>query len=221
MSVLALWPDLQALTDEDEIPKWFLLGWISVESGGNIMSEGSPRLQEYGYFQVSQEEDTFGSPHDRLRTDRGESLRAGVALIRRYASVVDSWGIPREGSAFWPLVKLQHQIGAGATRLMVESFQAAHDGNGPEDWGAFKDWALDHPYNTSRRSYVQWGLDGVDKLIAKGKVLAGVDVVLGPLVRTVADGLGEDTVDYLGYGVTAALIATLLWLLIRRPHGTV
>ncbi|HKE26046.1 MAG TPA: DUF2272 domain-containing protein [Bryobacteraceae bacterium] len=79
------------------IPREFLLGWMAVESDGNVKSR-TPR-GELGYFQIDwkagEAREQLGMTRedfDRLYSDRSYSVQKGVELVIRYRKyVLDHW----------------------------------------------------------------------------------------------------------------------------------
>jgi hypothetical protein len=68
------------------------------------------------------ESQAIGVDHQRLSTDSDYSLDAGVKLIRKYQSTVNSFdllGAPAGSTYYWKLVKLAHSMGSGQTKKVV------------------------------------------------------------------------------------------------------
>jgi N-acetylmuramoyl-L-alanine amidase len=110
-----------------EIPLDFLLGWIAVESDGRIDVVTS--LDERGFFQVHPAESKDARPplqHHRLSTDPDYSVQAGLQLVRYYAQLARArfpW-IPAGSELFWRIVKLQHAMGSGLARGLLNRMRA-------------------------------------------------------------------------------------------------
>ncbi len=113
------------------IPLDFLLGWISVESGGALCSY--TYLGERGYFQLMPEESaTVKADHQRLSRDPAYSVEKGIALVRHYQPLVEKRGFRSNEPVFWPLVKLQHAIGPGDAEKIFADLKAR--GVRPSTW---------------------------------------------------------------------------------------
>jgi hypothetical protein len=110
-----------------EIPLEFLLGWIAVESDGRIDVVTS--LDERGFFQVHPAESKDARPplqHHRLSTDPDYSVQAGLQLVRYYAQLARArfpW-VPAGSKLFWRIVKLQHAMGSGLARGLLNRMRA-------------------------------------------------------------------------------------------------
>jgi hypothetical protein len=139
------WALLVPLLDRyrGEIPLEFLLGWIAVESDGRI-DEVTPRLDERGFFQIHPSESADARPpiqHRRLTTDPDYSVQAGIQLVRYYANLARlrfPW-IPPGSELFWRVVKLQHAMGSGLARGLLNAIRARGI---PTTWDAIKRYEL-------------------------------------------------------------------------------
>ena len=104
------------------IPMPLLLGWIEVESGGDLKSSTS--LDERGYFQLMPDESKqLNLDHQRLSTDSEYSLQGGIRLVELYAKTVDSLGYSRSDPDFWRMVKFEHAIGPGSVQHLLKDMQ--------------------------------------------------------------------------------------------------
>ena len=178
-----------------DIPLEFLIGWISVESGGQIGI--TTHLDERGYFQIHPDESkSLKLDHPRLTTDSEYSIQAGIQLVRRYAARAQQLGFPAGTDLFWHLVKLQHWLPLGVQTILAHLRQ---NGIRPSTWQEFRDHVLanrqeifrqicetfyrNHPA-ASRPALVSkcqsptsgWepgrGIANVEKLFARGRDLA-------------------------------------------------
>jgi peptidoglycan hydrolase-like protein with peptidoglycan-binding domain len=105
-----------------DIPVEYLLGWITVESGGKLGD--LTKLCERGYFQVHPEESQdLKLDHDRLSTDPAYSVMGGIKLVQMYRAGIDrlapQYGLNKGGDLFWGLVKLRHWIPSAAIRILM------------------------------------------------------------------------------------------------------
>jgi hypothetical protein len=163
-----------------DIPLDFLLGWIAVESGGNIRDTTS--LDERGYFQLHPDESrTLGIDHARLSWDPDYSVQAGIQLVKHDAKWVQSLGFKYGSDLFWHIVKLRHWLPAGVQAIVQDMRE---HGFNPGTWVEFKAYAVANRARinalikkaTRGRWGPKWdpayGVDFVDKMFAYGRQLA-------------------------------------------------
>jgi hypothetical protein len=160
-----------------DIPLDFLLGWVAVESGGNINAKGSAKLDERGYFQISREEaSSMGLDHDRIRSDKEYSVWAGVQLARRYAKLVQTRfpTVPYGTELFWRIVKFMHAIGMGDAPALLKHMQ--QDGVEISSWDAVARYAASRGDDLHRRKILRHlptrFIENVDHLYAAGRRFA-------------------------------------------------
>jgi hypothetical protein len=164
-----------------DIPLYFVLGWVYVESGGQIGS--STNLGELGFFQIHPgESQLLHLDHPRLHTDPEYSVQSGIKLVNHYADLAQKLGFPRGTELFWSATKWHHWAPAGVA-LIVKDMRA----NGVEPTTA--NWDVIQNYVTSNRVRlgalmdlhfpvkgqhwdVMFGIKNVNKTIASGKNLA-------------------------------------------------
>ncbi len=179
-----------------DIPLEFLLGWISVESGGQIGIK--THLDERGYFQIHPDESkSLKLDHPRLTTDSEYSIQSGIQLVRRYAARAQQLGFPAGTDLFWHLVKLQHWLPLGVQTILSH---LKSNGVRPSTWQEFRDHVLTNRQEIFRQicetyhrnqpaalrpAFVAkcqsptsgWepgrGIANVEKLFARGRDLAG------------------------------------------------
>jgi hypothetical protein len=124
-----------------DIPPEYLLGWITVETGGKLGD--LTRICERGYFQVHPEEaQELGiSDFDRLSTDPAYSIEGGIKLVRKYAAgakrAVSQFNLNPQGDMFWGLAKLQHWIPSAPPRILA---QMRRDAVPVTDWQSIHDY---------------------------------------------------------------------------------
>jgi len=159
-----------------DIPLYFLLGWINVESGGRI--EEITRYNERGYFQLHPgESQKLLVDHPRLSTDPDYSIKAGIKLVRDRAAQAKRLGFPEGTELFWRATKWRHWV-PGAVDVIVGDMRKA--GVEPASWDVIKQ------YVSANRSRIMvlirarfgktWdpmaGFANVDKTIQSGRQLA-------------------------------------------------
>lgn len=160
------------------IPLSFILGWIWVESRGDITEipkykPGTKDLDERGYFQISKDESIhLKFDHTRLSRDPEYSVQSGISLINSYTKAVKGSGIDESNPIFWKLVKLWHAASGIAHKIVS---YAKTKGFGLRDWNDLKGFILTKEWNnfeptlykfkiTDKRNYVIRLFTNVDHL---------------------------------------------------------
>ena len=165
------------------IPLEFLLGWIAVESGGNIGSTTS--LDERGYFQVHPgESSALHFDHTRLSTDPEYSVQKGIELAQYRASKAIKLGFPAGSELAWTVSKLLHWLPLGVQHIVAlmrsKNFQ-------PKTWTELRQFVLDHRNTLLARLNARvgsgWdpatGIANVDKVLLRGRAIAAALGVSG------------------------------------------
>jgi hypothetical protein len=162
-----------------DAPLAFLLGWIAVESGGDIRS--TTRLDERGYFQLHPDESkALGVDHARLSTDADYSIQQGIALARYQANkVAKQYGYPPGSALTWPLSKLLHWLPLGVQVIMD---MMKNQGRRASTWDELRSFVLAQQEaiqkEITRRDlkHRSWpparGIANVDKVLQRGHEIA-------------------------------------------------
>ena len=164
-----------------ELPLYFLLGWISVESGGKL--EGPTSIGELGYFQVYPENSTkLGIDHARLRTDPDYSVWGGIRLVRYLAAQARAKGFPDGTELLWRVTKWRHWLPAVVDLIVQDMLKNAVDPT--KSWDNIENYVRNNQNrlnNLIRATYhkttlgnwdVMVGVNNVNKTIQNGKGLA-------------------------------------------------
>ncbi len=152
-----------------EIPLYFLLGWIQVESAGRL--EETTSLNELGYFQVHPDESRMlNLDHPRLGTDSEYSVFGGIRLVRYNAAQAQSRGFPAETELLWRATKWRHWAPALAD-IIVKDMRTL--GIVPT-----ASWSLIEQHVNSNRNRLN-DLIRAQYHIPPGKPLRGWDVLVG------------------------------------------
>lgn len=127
---------------KDSVPLNLIMGWVKVESGGDIKSYTS--LDERGYFQLHPEESKqLKIDHKRLSSDPEYSVFGGLQLIKYYASRVQkTLGYNPSQDIFWKLVKFYHGMGSGSLKIIFDDIKAM--GARITTWQEFKTYLTIH-----------------------------------------------------------------------------
>ena len=203
-----------------DAPLEFLLGWIAVESGGDIRS--TTHLDERGYFQLHPgESKTLGIDHDRLSTDPDYSIQQGIVLARYQANkVARHFGYAPGSALTWPLSKLLHWLPLGVHVIMdMQKRQGLH----ATTWDELRSFVLAHAEaiqkEITRRDtqHRVWsprrGIANVDKVLQRGRAIAqalGVGAAPQDAVNEVLENEFERETAF------GPLTATLNWM--ARPY---
>jgi hypothetical protein len=164
-----------------DIPLYFVLGWVYVESGGQIGS--STKLGELGYFQIHPgESQLLHLDHPRLHTDPEYSVQSGMKLVNHYADLAQKMGFTRGTELFWSATKWHHWAPAGVA-LIVKDMRV----NGVEattaNWGVIQNYVASNRVRLGALMDLHFpvkgqhwdpmvGINNVNKTIASGKKLA-------------------------------------------------
>lgn len=166
-----------------DIPLNMLMGWIQVESGGNINSRGLASLDERGLFQVSRDEaNAIGANHDEIGSNQDASIRAGINLARYHANNVDKMltKYPRMASIFgkgtelyWHLVLFSFSAGAGTAEALIARMEQS--GAQISSWDDVMKFAAANPHGF-KHSPIKWSYH-VNRAFNIGDQIAGKPAV--------------------------------------------
>jgi hypothetical protein len=157
-----------------EIPLEFLLGWIDVESAGRV--DVTTSLDERGFFQIHPAESHDRHfDHQRLTTDPDYSVQAGIENVRYYARLARQRfaSIPAGSELFWRVVKLQHAMGSGLARKLLNALAATR---APLTWEAIRQFEVTRGPQLHRLLRVKplgRFTRNVDHVFARGSEIAG------------------------------------------------
>jgi hypothetical protein len=122
-----------------DIPREFLLGWMAIESDGNVKVVTS--RPERGYFQIDWK---GGEAQEQLKldqtkflalsTDREYSIRVGIQLTQLYRSYIRKHypAVPDGSELLWRLTKARH----GASGLLAKALAQLTRANQKITWEA-------------------------------------------------------------------------------------
>ena len=197
--------DVNAALDQyaSDIPRDFMLGWISRES--NFWLNDIESTGERSLFQLSRsEQNLVGADPDRLVSDVDYAVQKGVDLVRLYAAAAhNDFGFEYGTFTFWHIVKLIHTVGAGGTRTILSTA------------GADPSWDTVVASNQSRLAQTVGGrsiasaFDIVEGVFQQGADLAGGTAPEAPT----SDSSGAVAAG--GFGVALGL-GVLLFYLVRK-----
>ena len=164
-----------------DIPLRFLIGWISVESDGQV---GTPvtSLGERGLFQLHPDNfKTLGvTDPERLSTDPEYSIIYGIKLVRHLAAYADQTanllGIDKSSDLYWHIVKMYHWL-PGGVRIIVDDMRKS--GFTPTDWESFKSYVVNRQEAIKEAMRAKFnavwdplvGLKNAEKVFERGKHL--------------------------------------------------
>jgi hypothetical protein len=175
------WPQIILLLNKyrGDIPLYFLMGWIDVESGRQL--EGPTSLGELGYFQIHPgESKELGLDHPRLRTDPDYSIWGGIQLVRKRAAQAHSLGFPEGTELLWRVTKWRHWAPGGVDVILKDM---AGNGVKPVSWDAIEQYVIANRVRIGALMDARFpirgkhwdpmfGINNVDKTIQRGKQLA-------------------------------------------------
>lgn len=146
-----------------DIPLNMLMGWIQVESGGNVNSRGLAELDERGLFQVSRDEaNAIGANHDEIGSNQDASIRAGINLARYHANRIDQiMGkhprmdrfFPKGSEMYWRLAMLSFSAGTGTAEALVARMDES--GETFSNWDDVMKFAAANPHGF-KHSPIKW-----------------------------------------------------------------
>jgi hypothetical protein len=114
-----------------DIPREFLLGWMAIESDGNVKVVTS--RPERGYFQIDwkggEAQEQLKLDHAKflaLSTDRESSIRTGIQLAQLYRSYIRKHypSVPDQSELLWRMTKARHGASGLLTKALSELAKA-------------------------------------------------------------------------------------------------
>ena len=164
--------------DRGDIPLDFLLGWIDVESGGNI-GVVTQSLNERGYFQIYPDNSkVLRLDHERLSRDPEYSINSGIKLVRYLARHAQQYGFTYGTDLFWHIVKLLHWLPHGVQKIL-ENMRKHNIDPTAITWDEFRRHVIRHQpeiCQSMRSCKGGWnplvGIANVDKVFDRGRQLA-------------------------------------------------
>jgi hypothetical protein len=164
--------------EQGDIPFDFLLGWIDVESGGDIRVI-TKTLNERGYFQIHPDESkALGLDHQRLSIDPAYSISSGIKLVKHRAYRARQLGFTYGTDLFWHIVKLLHWLPHGVQKILENMRRHGVDPNAIT-WNEFKRHVVRYQPEICRSMKSckhAWnplvGIANADKVFDRGRQLA-------------------------------------------------
>lgn len=145
------------------IPLNLLLGWMQVESAGNLNSRGLASLDERGLFQISKDEsNAINVDHNRVGTDIDYSIRSGIELAKYRANQIDKilsrypnmiQTFTKDSDMYWRLVFFAFSAGEGSAELLVS--RMSNSGISFSNWNDVMEFAASNQYGF-KHSPVKW-----------------------------------------------------------------
>lgn len=168
-----------------DIPMAMLMGWIQVESGGNLNSRGLASLDERGLFQVSRDEArAIGVNHDEVGSNQDASIRAGISLARYHANRIDqimakhpsmAQFFPKGSDMYWRLALFSFSAGPGTAEALISRME--QEGDKPSNWDDVMKFAAANPHGF-QHSPIKWSYH-VNRAFNIGNQIAGQQAVAG------------------------------------------
>lgn len=166
--------------ERGNIPLDFLLGWIDVESGGDIRVI-TKKLDERGYFQIHPDESkTLGLDHKRLSIDPEYSISSGIKLVKHRAHRARQLGFTYGTDLFWHITKLLHWLPHGVQKILENMRKHGVDPTAIT-WGEFKRHVIRYQpeiCQSMKSCKEAWnplvGIANADKVFDRGRQLTAV-----------------------------------------------